>query len=376
MTNSAFNAPDDEPQEPTPMPHDNTPADDNNDNPTPPTALPFTQTLILGGQAPLAAVDSPSSTHKYQVVLREEARGLQLMQALVVIDLLGVAPDGAIVRQQVLGQIRDIELRNQHHEIPLFQAQLRRRGNVPGLSGRADHVTAQVYPVDAIAVDERGNVISKVAAGTAVPPTGTDVVIADNAAVAHFIPGRTAGLLRMGYLVAKTHLPLRVPHFGRSVGGTGEALHIGIFGKSGSGKSVKTAEFITGWARHPKMGQLILDHDGDLSSLRIGDDGNGNPHYDLKRALVAAGRRLPDDVWVIDHDDLRLEAPRDLAKALRHHKFIRQVGVGAGEKENACEDKLYEILRERLGDGGRFDALKYDDVIEEMTGPRSSVHLL
>jgi hypothetical protein len=114
------------------------------------------------------------------------------------------------------------------------------------------------------------------------------------------------------------------------------------------------------------MGQLILDHDGDLSSLRIGEDGSGRPHFDLGRALVAAGRRLQHDVLVIEHDDLRLEAPRDLAAALRHHKFIRHLGVGAGEKENACQDKLYEILRERLGDRGRFDTLRYDDVIEEI----------
>jgi hypothetical protein len=71
---------------------------------------------------------------------------------------------------------------------------------------------------------------------------------------------------------------------------------------------------------------------------------------------------------IIEQADLRLDAPRDIAAALRHHKFIRQLGVGvgagAGEKENACEAKLFEILRERLGEGGRFDRLRY--VIEEI----------
>lgn len=327
---------------------------------------PPVKAQILAGQAPLAGVDSPSSTDCYQVVLRNEARGLQVMQSLVVVEVEGLAPDGAIVRQQVLGQVRGIELRNQHHEVALFQAQLRHKGHVPGLSGRADHVTARVHPVDAIQVDEHGEVVGKVSAGTAIPPTGTDVIVADDTTVARFIPKGTPGLLRMGYLVGKTHLPLRVGHFARGEDGAGEALHVGIFGKSGSGKSVKTAEFITGWARHKGMGQLILDHDGDLSSLRIGDDGTGQPHFDLGRALAAAGRRLSDDVMVIEHDELRLEAPRDLAKALRHHKFIRHMGVGAGEKENACEGKLYEILRERLGDKGRFDALNYEDVIDEI----------
>lgn len=335
------------------------------DTPSPLPATPPAKALILTGQAPLASVDSPSSTDRYNVVLREDARGLQLMQSLVVVETEGLATDGTLVRQQVLGQIRGIELRNQHHEIPLFQAQLRRKGAVPGLSGRADHVTAHVHPVDAVQLGPDGRVVGKVAAGTAIPPTGTTVLIADDKAVARFIPAGTAGLLRIGYLVGRTHLPIRLPHFARGDDGAGEALHIGIFGKSGSGKSVKTAELIAGRARHRQMGQLILDHDGDLSSLRIGDDGTGRPHFDLGRALVAAGRRL-QDVLVIEHDDLRLQAPRDLAVALRQHKFIRHIGVGAGEKENACADKLYEILRERLGDGGRFDTLGYDDVIEEI----------
>lgn len=321
---------------------------------------------ILAGQAPLASVDSPSSTHKYQVVLREQARPLQLMQSLVVVEVDGLAADGTIVRQQMLGQIRDVALRNQHHEIPLFQAQLRRKGHVPGLSGRADHVTATVFPVDAVQVDDTGQVVGKTAAGNAIPPTGTDVFVADNATVARFIPTATPGLMRVGYLVGQTHLPLRVPHFARGAHGATEALHVGIFGKSGSGKTVKTAELIVGRARHKQMGQLILDHDGDLSSLRIGEDAAGRPQFDLARGLVAAGRDLSSDVVIIEHGDLRLEAPRDLARALRHHKFIRQLGVGAGDKENACEQKLFEIIQDRLGDSSRFGSLAYDDVIAEI----------
>jgi hypothetical protein len=321
---------------------------------------------ILAGQDPLASVDSPSSTDKYQLVLRDHARGLQLIQSLVVVEVESLAPDGTVIRQQMLGQVRDIQLRNQHHEIPLFQAQLRIRGHVPGLSGRADHVTATVHPVDAIQVDERGKVLNKTATGGAIPQTGTNVFVADNAAVSRFIADDTPGLMRIGYLVGRTHLPVRLPHFARGAEGSNEALHFGIFGKSGSGKTVKTAELVVGWARHKGMGQLILDHDGDLSSLRIGEDRHGHPQFDLARGLTAAGRKLSRDVMVIEHGDLKLEAPRDLARALRHNRFIRQLGVGAGEKENACEQKLYEILRERLDGSTGFESLSYDDVIHEI----------
>jgi hypothetical protein len=348
----------------TPQPHDDAPT--GAVLPLPLTGASPVQAQILAGQAPLASVDSPSSTHKYQVVLREQSRGLQLMQSLVVVEVDGLAPDGTIVRQQLLGQIRDVALRNQHHEIPLFQAQLRRRGHVPGLSGRADHVTATVFPVDAIEVDGQGRVVGKTAAGNAIPPTGTDVLVADNATVARFIPAATPGLMRVGYLVGKTHLPIRVPHFARGDDGANEALHVGIFGKSGSGKTVKTAELIVGRARHKEMGLLILDHDGDLSSLRIGEDAAGRPQFDLARGLVAAGRDLSRDVLIVEHGDLRVEAPRDIASALRHRRFIRQLGVGAGDKENACEQKLFEIIQDRLGTSARFGSLGYDDMIQEI----------
>jgi Helicase HerA, central domain len=321
--------------------------------------------LVLSGQLPVGSVDSPSSTDRYALVLREYSRGVQLIQSLVVVEVEALAPDGSIVRPLLLGQIREIELRNQHHEIPLFQAQLRRKGHVPGLAERADHVTASVHPVDAIQLDDQGRVIGKTSAVSAVPPTGRDVRIADNQIVARFIPADTPGLMRIGYLVASTHLPLRLPHFGRG-DGEGEALHVGIFGKSGSGKTVKTAELIVARARHKGMGQLILDHDGDLSSLRIGEDKSGRPQFDLARGLAAAGRHLTRDVMIIEHADLRPEAPRDIAKALRHHKFIRQLGVGAGEKENACEEKLFELLGEHLRGGASFASLSYETLIGEV----------
>jgi hypothetical protein len=49
--------------------------------PLPLTGVSSIKAKILAGQAPLASVDSPSSTHKYQVVLREQARPLQLIRS-------------------------------------------------------------------------------------------------------------------------------------------------------------------------------------------------------------------------------------------------------------------------------------------------------
>ena len=69
---------------------------------------------------------------------------------------------------------------------------------------------------------------------------------------------------------------------------------------------------------------------------------------------------------IVEHGDLGLEAPRDLARALRQQRFIRQLGVGAGEKENARRAKAVRDRQDRLGDSGRFGSLGYDDVIPEI----------
>jgi hypothetical protein len=334
------------------------------DSPT--TARSSSSSDYVNGTIPFGSIDSPSATDKYQVVLRDDARDLHLQHALCVIETDGVDIDGSAVRQQVLGQVRDLAMRNHHHEVPIFQAQLRHRGIIPGLSGRADHVTAAVYPVDAISLDPDGRLEGKIAAGATVPQTGTNVILADNASVSRFIAPDAPGLLNIGYLTGETNLPITLPHHGHGRDGTSEGRHLGIFAPSGAGKTVMIAQLICGWARHPQMGQLIIDHDGDLSAMKIGDRGDGSPHVDLARGLLAAGRDLQADIVVVDHRQLRLDAPKDLAKALRMHQFLRTLGVGAGEKTQACEEKLYRVIKEMCSDATPFSRLSYDDAISSI----------
>jgi hypothetical protein len=328
------------------------------------------------GTIPFGSIDSPSATDRYQVVLRDEARDLHLHHALCVIETTGVDIDGSVVRQQVLGQVRDISMRNHHHEVPIFQAQLRRRGEIPGLSGRADHVTAEVYPVDAIALAEDGRLEGKIASGSTVPQTGTDVALADNAAVSRFISPTAPGLLNIGYLTGQTNLPITMPHHGGGADGTPEGRHLGIFAPSGAGKTVMIAQLICGWARHKQMGQLIIDHDGDLSAMKIGENHDGTPFWDLARGLAAAGRDLATDVVVVDHRSLRLDAPRDLARALRMHGFLRTLGIGSGEKTIACEEKLYRVIKELCTDTSPFSRLAYEDAIEEICAACAETYAL
>jgi len=53
-------------------------------------------------------------------------------------------------------------------------------------------------------------------------------------------------------------LPMWFKHFGTGPAGAGEAYHIGVFGRTGSGKSVLAKMITLAYARHADMGIFIL----------------------------------------------------------------------------------------------------------------------
>ncbi len=324
-----------------------------------PRALPASNQFSAGIEA-IGAIDSPTSLDEYRVVLRDGTQALHLQQALVTIEAETTTPDGQRQRHIVLGQVRDLELRNHHHEQPLFKAYLRQHLEVPGLSGRADHRIARVFPVDAVVLDENGELIEKTSALSVLPATGTHVHMANDAMIRKFIQGGR-GLLAVGYLARPTLFALALPHNDVGEDGAGEARHYGMFGPSGTGKTSLLGHMMTGWARHKAMGQFVLDHDGDLSRMEIGLDENGRPHFSLARAFAAVGRN-PADVVRVARGDLRIEAAKDLAAALRLEHFLERLGVGAGEKRHACERAIADTLDDLLNDGA-FAELTYEDAI-------------
>jgi hypothetical protein len=121
---------------------------------------------------------------------------------------------------------------------------------------------------------------------------------------------------------------------------------------------------MTGWAQHKNMGQFILDHDGDLSRMEIGQTESGRAHFSLARAFSAVGRN-PAEVIRVARPDLKIEAPKDLAVALRLENFLEKLGVGAGEKRHACERAIADTLDDLLNDSP-FTELTYDDAITSL----------
>ena len=58
---------------------------------------------------------------------------------------------------------------------------------------------------------------------------------------------------------SRPKLPLRFKHFDKGPDGAGEAYHVGIFGKTGSGKSVLAKMILLAYARYPQMALLVIE---------------------------------------------------------------------------------------------------------------------
>jgi len=127
-------------------------------------------------------------------------------------------------------------------------------------------------------------------------------------------------------------------------GGAGEAYHIGIFGKTGSGKSVLAKMALTGYAKHPRMAIFVIDPQGEFSKNVSGDltaEGfplNFSKIFPLmkREVIVKSIRNLVVDKWDL-FPEILYESP-----------FFERLSIPKGDNRRiACE-----ILAEELKKSG------------------------
>ncbi len=232
---------------------------------------------------------------KLQAILAQAERigviGSPSTTSELALDILGTAADRKLVGEfalfafqqdglphYALGQITEVELRNVWHEDPTMRSLIRQRGRVDAVSGRQDTHLARMT-LSAV-FREYGGSYEPAVLGT-VPATGTPVVLVDDQVLEELLGAYRGQLFYLGRVFgARPKLPLWFKHFGSGPGGAGEAYHIGIFGKTGSGKSTIAKMILLAYARHPGMGILVIDPQGEFAK-------------DLGRDPAPAGFRLP-----------------------------------------------------------------------------------
>lgn len=295
---------------------------------------------LWSGKDPVGSITSPCETGRYRMVLRDYAAMVQIEGSLVTLDYTELDSEANEQQKTILCQVSRTRLQNIHHENRLLGALLREKGRIPGLSAIADHKEVDLLPMDTILV---GTTIHQLPRN--VPPTGTDVRFASVEDVTHF-SGEHPALFNVGFLY-ETAVPvgLMLKHFGEGDDGWGDAHMLGVFGVSGSGKTVMAASIIAGFAARREMGMLIVDPQGQFSASELGKDPK-KWSWQLNEAFRLIGRG--PDVSVVSMDDIALESPALFVQLLDRYDFFDALSIIGHDKKEQLGTDLQMYLSEWL----------------------------
>lgn len=289
------------------------------------------------GDHKIGVVGSPSNTVEIVIDILQSQEKNKILGQLV---YLVIPQDGHYLA--VIGQISQIETKNRWHEDQTFRGIIKRREKLPHLSERADVRTATISVQAAFEFTEDNS--SEIGEGVLAvsPSTGAIVFRVRDEVLDSLLLKHKSEVVYLGRAYStNVRMPFWLKHFGLSAGGAGEAYHIGVFGKTGSGKSGLAAYILLGYARHKDMGILFVDPQGQFT---LGKDLPFDLHFRLKALQrqvriysISKGVRLPNK-------------PTLLAKMLKKTDFYRWIGVRDGKNTDYATEEVGNKIKAVLKD--------------------------
>jgi hypothetical protein len=281
----------------------------------------------------IGTIGSPSSTSELSLDILGTAVGKKLVGELALFTFF---QDGK--PHYALGQITEVQLRNIWLEDPTMRSLARQRGQVHPVSGQQDTHLANMI-VSAVFSDE-GDRFEPSILGT-VPATGTSIHLATDPILDRLLERYKDEIFYLGHVYGSTpKLPLWFKHFGTGPHGAGEAYHIGIFGKTGSGKSVLAKMILLAYARYPEMAIFVIDPQGEFSKDVRGElRAEGFP---LNLSSVLS--QLNKEVVIKSVRNLILDRWDLFSEILYESPFFERLSIPKGENRRIAS----EILAERL----------------------------
>lgn len=308
----------------------------------------------------LGVIGSPSSTSQLSLDILGSAVTRKLVGELALFRYNQDASD-----HYALGQITEVQLRNVWHEDPTMRSLIRQRGRVDAVSERQDtHLGGMT--VSAVFRNSPANRYEASILGT-VPSTGTPIHLVSDDMLNTILHPYRAQIFYLGQVFGSVpKLPLWFKHFGSDSSGVGEAYHIGIFGKTGSGKSVLAKMILIAYAKHTAMGLFVLDPMGEFSL------GLRDPTFpsDMGRILSPAildtvGRRLE----LYDLDKIQLDKWEVLIELLIEFGFFFDLGIKHSDYQTTIADYVEDLLRRSdRYTLSRLDDQVYTDVLNHIEG--------
>lgn len=299
----------------------------------------------------LGVVGSPSSTAQIALDILGSAVTRKLVGELALFRFLQDTS-----AHYALGQITEVQLRNIWHEDPTMRSLIRQRGRVDAVSERQDTHLGQMI-ISAV-FKEGGSAGYEPSILGTVPSTGTPIHLVTDPVLNELLKPYRDQIFYLGQVYgSRPQLPLWFKHFDSGPDGAGEAYHLGIFGRTGSGKSVLAKKILLAYARYRQMALLVVDPQGEFA--RDMREGGSSGEFTLpvgdivrkqgKRTVTLTVRNLVLDRWEL------------FEQILFESRFFERLTVPkGGNRAIACgvlSDRLQKsrVKLADLYDRGSFD---------------------
>ena len=302
-----------------------------------------------GTSQDVAVIGSPSSNTEITADLLLEATEERIVGALVAFD---ASQNGIPIKS--VGQVVGIELKNRWHEDSVFRNLIKRTGDIPPITNRQDTRTASL--VVGATFRRNGEEYEPDVLGV-VPPTGTRINRVDQPLLDSLLQLYQQEVFYLGRAYANdVFYPMWFKHFGSGPMGAGEAYHMGVFGKTGSGKSGLAKMLLLAYAKHPKMGILIIDPQGEFS-LELSGTMVGQQRLQVRETLDSMRR----NIVVYRISDLQLDEWELFQELLVSLHFTERLGIPAASADNSR--RAAEVIRTALERNHRLDSLSSEGAL-------------
>ena len=287
----------------------------------------------------LGVVGSPSSTAELALDILGSAVTRKLVGELALFRYLQDAS-----AHYALGQITRVQLRNISHEDPTMRSLIRQRGRVDAVSERQDTHLGQMGVSAVFRANGPANFEPSIL-GT-VPATGTPIHLVTDPVLDELLRPYREQIFYLGHVYgSQPKLPLWFKHFDTGPDGAGEAYHLGIFGKTGSGKSVLAKMLLLAYAQYPKMALLVIDPQGEFAKDFRSADGTGEFQLPVRDLLKT--RRKP--AFVLTVQKLVLDRWDLFRQILAESRFFRELQVMTRDKVDTACDEFAEAMQRAPG---------------------------
>ena len=283
----------------------------------------------------LGVVGSPSSTVQLELDILGSAVTRKLVGELALFRFL---QDTSV--HYALGQITEIQLRNIWHEDPTMRSLIPQRGRVDAVSERQDTHLGQM--VISAVFREGGQAGYEPSILGTVPSTGTPIHLVNDSVLDELLRPYREQIFYLGHVYGSApKLPLWFKHFDKGPDGAGEAYHLGIFGKTGSGKSVLAKMILLAYARYPKMALLVIDPQGEFAKDIRSDSSKGEFHLPIRKVLESQSK----ETFVLTVQKLVLDRWELFGQILGESRFFRELQIMTQDKIDTACDQFVETLR-------------------------------